>query len=203
MRSAARPPAPTSSDSVPRPTRSSVLELEGPVLGMAEAEPEPRVGLGRGVDVRDAPAVAADAYGVSDAGDPQGSAKSWQSTAEQQQQRAMVRTVASGRRRHQARGSGCQRYTRPVSRTIELFAGLRAALVGIAILGGGAAPRRPVGASASATTCGPGGRCCSSADPVLPGAGLLRGAASAVAGRHGHPRRHPGRASAARCCTPA
>jgi hypothetical protein len=36
------------------------LELEAPVLGVAEAEAEPRIGVGGGIDVRDAPSVPGD-----------------------------------------------------------------------------------------------------------------------------------------------
>ena len=46
------------------------LELEGTVLGVAEAQAEPRVTRALGIDVRDAPAIPADRDGLFDTAHP-------------------------------------------------------------------------------------------------------------------------------------
>ena len=47
------------------------LQLERPVLSVAEAQPEPPAGVGLGLDVRDAPLVAADRDRLAEAADAQ------------------------------------------------------------------------------------------------------------------------------------
>ena len=88
MRSAARPPASDQLGQGPAADPQQRLQLEGPVLGVAEAQPEPGIGFRGRVDVRDAPSVAPDTQRVVDAADPQGSRRSWQPAAEQPHQGA-------------------------------------------------------------------------------------------------------------------
>ena len=55
----------------PTPHAQQRLELEGPVLRVTEAEPEPGILAARRVDVRNAPSVSADQEAVAEAHDSQ------------------------------------------------------------------------------------------------------------------------------------
>ena len=105
------------------------LELEGTVLGVAEAQAEPRVARGFGIDVRDAPAIAADRDGSPDAAHLDAGAHARQSPA-QEQAKDDARPLDPG---HVPQRT----YTRPVSRTIELAAGLMLLLIGLLVLSAG------------------------------------------------------------------
>src|SRR5207244_2831450 len=81
-----QPPGPDELGQGPAPDAEQELQLEGTVLRLAESEPKPGVFGVAGVDMRDPPAVTADAQRPVQPLDLEVSGSPWQPSAHQAQQ---------------------------------------------------------------------------------------------------------------------